>query len=65
MSILKSAFYLLMYLFLLDDSIRGLRRINKDSKHRKLSIAGHVTGLIIAIICIIVLVSEAIGIISW
>lgn len=54
-----------MYLFLLDDSIRGLRRINKDSKHRKLSIAGHVTGLIIAIICIIVLVSEAIGIISW
>lgn len=61
----KYALFLLMYMFLLDDSIRGLRRINNDTKHLKLSIAWRVTGLIIAITGIIVLILEACGIISW
>lgn len=61
----KYALFLLMYTFLLDDSIRGLRRINKDTKYLKLSIAWRVTGLIIAITGIIVLILEACGIISW
>lgn len=65
MSLFKIAFYLLGVIFILDDSIRGLRRINQDTKHRNLSIAWHVAGLIIAIVCGVSSILEAFGIISW
>lgn len=65
MNFLKFALFLLIDVFILDDSIRGLRCINKDAKHRKLSIAWHVAGLIIAIVCGVSIILEAFGIISW
>lgn len=63
MTLFECIFYLLGVIFILDDSIRGLRRINKDTKHRKLSIAWHVAGLIIAIVCGVSIILEAFGII--
>lgn len=65
MTLFKCIFCLLGVIFVLDDSIRGLHRINKDTKHRKLSIAWHVAGLIIAIVCGVSIILEAFGIISW
>lgn len=65
MTLFKCIFCLLGVIFVLDDSIRGLRRINKDTKHRKLSIAWHVACLIIAIVCGVSIILEAFGIISW
>lgn len=65
MTFFKYAFILLSDIFIFDDAIRGLRRINKDTKHHKLAIAWHAAGLIIAIVGFTALVLEAMGIISW
>lgn len=65
MSIFRLLFYLVSVCILIDDSIRGLRRINKDTKHRKLSIAWHVAGLLFAIVGGATLILEALGIIGW
>lgn len=65
MTFFKYAFILLSDIIIFDDAIRGLRRINKDTKHRKLAIAWYVAGLIIAIVGFTALILEAMGIISW
>ena len=67
MNYFKYAIILLLLtdIFLLYDAIGGLRRINKDTKHRNLAIAWYVAGLIIAIVSFTALILEALGIFSW
>lgn len=65
MSIFRLLFYLVSVCILIDDSIRGLRRINKDTKHRKLVVAWYVAGLLFAIVGGATLILEALGIIGW
>lgn len=65
MSIFRLLFYLVSACILIDDSVRGLRRINKDTKHRKLAVAWYVAGLLFAIVGGATLILEALGVISW
>ena len=65
MNYFKYAIIILTDIILLYDAIGGLRRINKDTKHRKLSIAWHVAGLLFAIVGGATLILEALGIIGW
>ena len=65
MNYFKYAIIILTDIILLYDAIGGLRRINKDTKHRNLAIAWYVAGLIIAIVGVIALILEALGIIGW
>ena len=65
MTFFKYAFILLSDIIIFDDAIRGLRRINKATKHRNLAIAWYVAGLIIAIVGFTALILEALGIFSW
>lgn len=65
MTFFKYAIIILTDIILLYDAIEGLRCINKATKHRKLSIAWHVTGLIFGTVGFTALILEAMGIISW